>query len=42
VDKDFEKVELDWLAWLKEQKTDGPPGNIRMISGPEHPAAPPH
>ena len=40
VNKDFEKVELDWQAWLKEQKTDGPPGNIRMISGPEHPVAP--
>jgi len=38
VDKDFEKVEQDWQSWLKEQKTDGPPGNVRMISGPERPA----
>jgi hypothetical protein len=41
VDKDFEKVEQDWQSWLKEQKTDGPPGNIRAISGAERPPAPP-
>lgn len=41
VDKDFEKVEQDWQSWLKEQKTDGPPGNIRVISGSERPPAPP-
>ena len=40
VDKDFEKVEQDWQAWLKEQKTDGPPGNTRMTSGPDRPPAP--
>jgi hypothetical protein len=41
VDKDFEKVEQAWQSWLKEQKTDGPPGNIRVISGSERPPAPP-
>lgn len=40
LDKDLEKVEQDWQAWLKQQQADGPPGNIRMISGPERPPAP--
>jgi hypothetical protein len=41
VDKDIEKVEQDWQSWLKDQKADGPPGNVRFISGPESPQAPP-
>jgi hypothetical protein len=40
LDKDLEKVEQDWQAWLKEQKADGPPGNMRITSGPERPPAP--
>ena len=40
LDKDMEKVEQDWQAWLKEQKADGPPGNMRITSGPERPTAP--
>jgi hypothetical protein len=40
LDKDLEKVEQDWQSWLKEQKTDGPPGNVRMTSGSDRPPAP--
>ena len=40
LDKDLEKVEQDWQAWVKQQQADGPPGNIRMISGPDRTPAP--
>jgi hypothetical protein len=41
VDKDIEKVEQDWQSWFKDQKADGPPGNVRFSSGPGDPQAPP-
>jgi hypothetical protein len=40
LDKDLEKVEQDWQAWVKQQQADGPPGNIRMISGPDRTPSP--